>query len=223
MRIVAPALAIAMVSLALARPAAAQDAAAGASPASGAAAPSTTTSTPTAGAPASAPTAGAPATSAASAPACRCPEPPPRFTVFFGLLTGGADTTNGPNPYGYGIGWQAGVTVGKPSFYFGLSFPWYAGDDRAFQIAADIGYDFRSGPVVLRPVVGLGGDRWRLDRPMMSDFKEGAFLVEVGWHLHVELGRHGYLGGEFRWAYTTHGGDDTSWHAWGVFGVRFSG
>jgi len=215
-----------VVVVGFAQPAAAQEASSGfteASPAPAAATAPAPASTEAA--PAAASTAGTatPPPAAASASDCECVEPPPKYTLFFGMLSGGADTTAGPNPYGYGIGWQAGVTVGKPSFYFGISFPWYAGNSRAFQVAADFGYDFRSGPAVLRPLIAVGGDRWRIPRSMMTDLKDGAFLFEVGWHLHFDLGRHGYLGGEFRWSYTTHGGDDTSWHAWGIAGVRFSG
>lgn len=166
------------------------------------------------------------------APACEpCPEcedegegeSTPRWTIYFGGLIGGASTVAGNNPYGFGFGLQGGVTLGRPSFYFGLTIPWYAGDDKSFQFALDIGYDFRSGPVVLRPLIAVGADRWRLDQPMGVDLKEGAALFGMGIHLHFDLGAHGFVGGEFRWDYTTHGGDDSSWHAWGVFGARFSG
>lgn len=154
---------------------------------------------------------------------CECAEPGPRWTLYFGGLMGGGSTFDGANPYGYGLGLQVGITLGRPNFFFGISLPWYAGDDKAFQFTFDIGYDFRSGPAVLRPLIAIGADRWRLEQAMGPDLKQGAVLFEVGWHLHFDLGAHTYIGGEFRWAYTSHGGDDSSWHAWGVFGARFSG
>ena len=163
------------------------------------------------------------ATPAPADAACEAQPSRPRWTLYLGGLMGGASTFDGNNPYGYGLGVQAGITLGRPEFYFGISFPWYAGDDRAFQFAFDLGYDFRSGPAVLRPLVAVGADRWRLEQAAGPDLKQGAVLFEVGWHLHFDLGARAYLGAEFRWAYTSHGGDDSSWHAWGVFGARLSG
>lgn len=69
------------------------------------------------------------------------------------------------NPWGVGIGLDAGYTLpmavyvgGVVEYFFGeeVDVPGGSADSNVWQIMAEGGYDLGAGPIVIRPKVGLG-------------------------------------------------------------------
>jgi len=90
-------------------------------------------------------------------------------------LYGSASGTQVLNPYGFGAGLSAGLTI--KSIYAGVSFDYFFGEKdkiggfdtsvSMYQAELHGGYDFGLGPLTLRPNLGLGvaHDKASVDGP----------------------------------------------------------
>src|SRR3954447_2669894 len=95
------------------------------------------------------------------------------FGLYAGVLGGYAASTDEDhdvNPYGVGLGLDAGITLPVLPIYVGGRFMYYFGDSASFSeggvglkldahyvmYGVDLGYDAELGPIVLRPGLGIG-------------------------------------------------------------------
>jgi hypothetical protein len=84
-----------------------------------------------------------------------------------GVLNGaGEQQSKLINPYGFGLELAAGATL-PMSLYLGASFDVFFGETESlgsgidvsrscYEVMGNVGYDFGLGPLILRPVVGIG-------------------------------------------------------------------
>jgi hypothetical protein len=104
------------------------------------------------------------------------------------------------NPYGFGLGARAGVTLpaslylgGSLDLFFGETIDGPGGDVSAsiFQVMGNVGYDLSLGPLVLRPFLGAGlasvsGEICA--GSLCASDSEGKFALAPGAEAYVGLG-----------------------------------
>jgi hypothetical protein len=122
-------------------------------------------------------------------------------------------------PYRLGFGVRAGITLPQ-RVYLGGTFVYHGGTSRdgasgnVFYLGGEAGYDFGTGPVVVRPYIGLGilSARASVSRLGYSASDSKSYLyVAPGVAVHFLLGERWFIGGDAR-VLTVPSEDSDSWN-----------
>lgn len=142
----------------------------------------------------------------------------------------------GSNHYGFGLGTRAGYTfpqkvyVGATFMYhFGSTYGYgaFGGADVSTHLlypAAEVGYDFRVGPVTIRPYAGVGVAFVTASSTFAGESTsntESSLLLYPGATAHWNIPRSDFfVGGDTRMAILTRGGDP-SFGLYATAGLKF--